>query len=299
MYLVTGAGGGVGSVSTRVVEALLSEGEQVRAMVHREDGRANRLRQLGAEVVVGDLTDTNQVVAAMRGVSRMFFNMSVSQEYLTATAVVCAAALEGSDIGLIVNMSQMTVSQMTLTSSEESRQQRLHWLCEHIMNWSSVPVVHIRPTVFLDNPLFTVLAQLSIRERGELALPFGTGRTSPIGAADVARVATTLLHNRATGTGEVYELTGPELLNLDELAERYARALNRPVTAVDIDYDEWVRHYLHRSGLVEHVQQHIATMARLHREGRYARMSDDFEKVTGQPPQTVDAYIAAHPESYS
>jgi len=53
MYLVTGAGGGVGSVSRRVVELLLDDGEHVRAMVHRDDDRADQLRALGAEVVGG------------------------------------------------------------------------------------------------------------------------------------------------------------------------------------------------------------------------------------------------------
>jgi hypothetical protein len=71
-----------------------------------------------------------------------------------------------------------------LTSNQESSQQRLLWLAEQIMNWSGVPVVHVRPTVLLDNPLFTVLARRSVRERGVLALPFGTGRTSPIAADD-------------------------------------------------------------------------------------------------------------------
>jgi hypothetical protein len=69
---------------------------------------------------------------------------------------------------VIVNMSQMTVAQMTLTSTEESRQQRLFWVAEQIMNWSGVPVVHVRPTVLLDNPLFTVLARRSVRERDVL-----------------------------------------------------------------------------------------------------------------------------------
>ena len=73
---------------------------------------------------------------------------------------------------------------MTLTSSEESHQQRLFWLGEQIMNWSGLPVVHVRPTVLLDNPLFTMLARRSVRERDVLALPFGTGRTSPIAVVD-------------------------------------------------------------------------------------------------------------------
>src|SRR6202035_5792094 len=93
----------------------------------------------------------------------------------------------------LVNMSQMTVSQMTATSTEESRQQRLHWLAEHVSDWPGLPGVHIRPTVFLDNPLFTVLAARSIRENGQLALPFGSGRTSPVAAADVAAVVANVL----------------------------------------------------------------------------------------------------------
>lgn len=56
MFLITGAGGGVGSVSRRVVAELRAADEPVRAMVRRDDVRADGLRDLGAEVVVGDLT---------------------------------------------------------------------------------------------------------------------------------------------------------------------------------------------------------------------------------------------------
>ena len=92
-----------------------------------------RLRELGAEVVVGDLTNPQDVANAMAGVDRMFFNMSVSPDYLTATSIVCAVAREAAPVEVIVNMSQMTVSQMTLTSTSESKQHRLHWLAEHII----------------------------------------------------------------------------------------------------------------------------------------------------------------------
>ena len=143
--------------------------------------------------MVTDLTSQVDVVEAMRDVTRMFFNTHISSDYLQEVAIVCAAARELGALEVIVNMSQMTVSQMTLTSSEESRQQRLFWLAEQIMNWSGLPVVHVRPTVLLDNPLFTVLARRSVRERDALALPFGTGRTSPIAAEDVARVVAALL----------------------------------------------------------------------------------------------------------
>ncbi|MDT5085759.1 MAG: hypothetical protein QOJ61_2802 [Mycobacterium sp.] len=297
-YLITGAGGGVGGVSRLVVEQLLSHGAAVRAMVHRDDSRADALRALGADVIVGDLTNPVDVSAAMFGIGRMFFNMSVSADYLEATAVVCAAAQDGDGLEVLVNMSQMTVSQMTATSTEESRQQRLHWLAEHVIGWSGLPAVQIRPTVFLDNPLFTVLAARSIRENGQLAVPFGSGRTSPVAATDVAAVVVTVLRAPQDHIGAVYELTGPAALDIDGLAEQYVKALDRPITAVRLPYDEWLEH-LTQAGLDPHTQQHIATMARLHRDDRYNRLTHDVEDVTGRPAQSVQEYISQRRELFT
>jgi uncharacterized protein YbjT (DUF2867 family) len=298
MYLITGAGGGIGSISRRVVQLLLGGGAQVRAMVRRDDDRADQLRAMGADVIVGDLTSAGDIVAAMDGASRMFFNMSVSPDYLRATAEVCAVALDRGHLDVIVNMSQMTVSQMTLTSTDESKQHRLHWLAEHVLNWSGLPVIHVRPTVFLDNPLFTFLASQTVRERGVLVLPFGTGRTSPIAADDVARVVAALLRDPAGRIGQIYELTGPELLDENGLAEQYTRALKRSISAEDLPLDKWERDVLAPVGLPDHVSQHIATMARLHREGRYDRATDDVEQITGQPAHTVEQYVASNPDLF-
>src|ERR1700758_5435234 len=181
-------------------------------MVPHDASRADALRAQGAEVVTGDLTTPVDVVAAMSGITRMFFNMSVSPDYLQATTVVCVAAEELGNLEVLVNMSQMTVSQMTATSTEESKQQRLHWLAERVINWSGVPAVHVRPTVLLENPLFAMLAARSIRENGRLSLPFGNGRTSPVASDDVADVVATVLSAPADHLGAVYELTGPSTL---------------------------------------------------------------------------------------
>jgi nucleoside-diphosphate-sugar epimerase len=86
------------------IAQLRGRGERVRAVVHRDDDRAHPLRELGAEVVVGNLTDAQHVVDAMTGVDRMFFSMSV---YLQATAFVSAAALENGRLEVIMNVSQM------------------------------------------------------------------------------------------------------------------------------------------------------------------------------------------------
>ena len=297
-YLITGAGGGVAGISPRVVARLLSRGETVRAMVHHDDSRADALRAQGAEVITGDLTNPVDVFAAMSGITRMFFNMSVSPDYLQATTVVCVAAEELGNLEVLVNMSQMTVSQMTATSTEESKQQRLHWLAEHVINWSGVPAVHIRPTVLLENPLFEMLAARSIRESGRLSLPFGNGRTSPVASSDVADVVTAVLCAPQHHLGAVYELTGPATLSVDELVDQYAQALGRTITAVRPSNEEWL-HDLDEIGLPPHVQQHIATMARLHGEDRYNRSTRTVEDITGHPAQTVRQYVEEHRDLFS
>jgi len=197
----------------------------------------------------------------------------------------------------MVDLSQMTVSQMTATSTAESHHQRLHWLAEQVLNWSGLPVVHVRPTVFLDTPLFTTVAARSIKENGTIALPFGTGRTSPVAVDDIARVVATVLREPAPHIGQICELTGPRSVDMTELAAAFSRALDRPVSYVDVPLDRW-QAGLSRLGQPPHVEQHIATMAQLHRDNRYNRTADDVERVTGIPPESIETFVAAHRDLY-
>src|SRR3954447_15713047 len=263
--LVTGAAGKVGAVGRTIVELLRERHLPVRALVRQYDERAEALSATGAEIVVGDLTQGADVVRALEGCKRLYFGMSVSPPYLEATAIAAAAARERGDLEVFVNISQMTVSEMSLTQMTGSPQHRQHWLAEQVLNWSGLPVVHIRPTVFLDTPLFTTMAAQSIRENGTIALPFGTGRTSPVAVDDVARVVATVLRDPAPHSGHVYELTGPHSVTMTELAEAFSRALDRPVSYVDVPLDRW-QAGLSRMGLPPHTEQHVATMARLHRD---------------------------------
>ncbi|MFF2517532.1 NAD(P)H-binding protein [Streptomyces sp. NPDC058086] len=287
-----------GDVGRTVLDQLRAQDVPARVMVRRDDARAADLRVLGAEVVIGDLTRPETVAAALKGVGRMYFAMPVSPDQLLAATVVASVAREHGELDGLVDMSQMTVSQMTATSTGESDQQRLHWLSEQVFDWSGLPVVHVRPTAFLDNPLFTTLAARSIRDNGTIALPFGTGRTSPVAVDDVARVVATVLRDPAPHVGHVYELTGPRTVDMTEMAEEFSRALGRPVSYVDVPLDRWRSEVLVKAGLPPHTEQHIATMARLHRENRYDRASDDVERVTGVPAQTIEAFVAARRHLY-
>src|ERR1700738_435457 len=270
--LVTGAAGRVGAVGRTVTELLLNQGKAVRAMVRIEDERAQVLRELGAEVVIGDLLDLDSMHKAIAGCERMYFGMSVSDAYLAAT-VNTAAVAKHHGVKAFINMSQMTVSQMSITETTASPQHKLQWLSEQALNWSGLPVVHVRPTVFLEGFLLIVTAD-SVRESNQIRLPFGEGKTSPIAVEDVARVVATLLENPQPHIGKIYHLTGPQSENMHFYAQEYSKALGRTITYQDIPVEPWRKALLAR-GLPAHVVNHLAALGDLHRTGRFARRSDD------------------------
>jgi NAD(P)H dehydrogenase (quinone) len=297
--LVTGAAGTIGGVGRTIVELLRRRGLPVRALAHREDQRADALRATGAEVVVGDLTRGTDVARALAGCRRLYFGMSVSPPYLEATVIAAAIARERGDLEVFVNISQMTVSQMTLVNMTDSPQHRQHLLAEQVLNWSGLPVVHVRPTVFLENPLFMGLAAQSIARDDTIRLPFGGGRTSPVAAQDVAEAIVTILVNPAAHIGKVYELTGPKSQDMTGVAAEYSTALGRKITYVDVPLEQWRDQELRSLNLPEHVFKHILTMARLHAANRYDRITHDVDAITGRPASGVHDFVSKHADLFA
>jgi len=294
--LVTGAAGRVGGVGRTITEQLLKQGKTVRAMVRSEDARAQALRDMGAEVVVGDLLDLDSMHRVIAGCETMYFGMSVSDAYLAATVTVAAVA-KHYGVKAFINMSQMTLSQMSITETTTSPQHKLQWLSEQALNWSGLPVVHVRPTVFLEG-FFLLFTSDSVKESSQIKLPFGEGKTSPVAAEDVARVVAALLTDPQPHIGKIYHLTGPQSENMNFFAREYSKALGRAITYQDIPVEPW-RDALLARGLPAHLVHHLATMADLHRAGRYERMSDDVLTLTGQVPLSVQEFVRKNAATFT
>ena len=294
--LVTGAAGRVGAVGRTVTELLLKQGKAVRAMVRNDDERAQTLRDMGAEVVVGNLLDLNSMHRVIAGCETMYFGMSVSDSYLAAT-VNTAVVAKHHGVKAFINMSQMTVAQMSVTETTPSPQHKLQWLSEQALNWSGLPVVHVRPTVLLEG-FFLILTPESVRETNQIRLPFGEGKTSPVAVEDVARVMAALLAKPQPHIGKIYHLTGPQSENMDFYAQEYSKALGRTITYQDIPVEPWREGLLHRR-LPTHLVNHLATMADLHRAGRYDRMSDDVFALTGQTPLSMQEFVRKNAPTFT
>ena len=103
-FLVTGATGETGRYT---VQRLLENGHAVRAMVHKEDHRAEALRSKGAEVVVGDLFEHDDVIGATAGATAAYFCYPVRPGIIQTTAYFADAARRAG-LKAVINMSQIS-----------------------------------------------------------------------------------------------------------------------------------------------------------------------------------------------
>jgi uncharacterized protein YbjT (DUF2867 family) len=145
---------------------------------------------------------------------------------------------------------------------------------------------------------FLILTSDSVKKSNQIRLPFGEGKTSPVSAEDVARVVAELLVNPQPHIGKIYHLSGPQSENMHFYAQEYSKALGRTITYQDIPVEPWRDGLLER-GFPVHLVNHLATMADLHRAGRYDRMSDDVLTLTGQAPTSMQEFVRRNAATFT
>ena len=218
--LVSGA---TGKIGTEVVKQLLEKQYPVRAMVHKLDVRSEQLRRLGAEIVVADLFDTEQVFKAMRGTQRVFY-LPVVHPYMIQSSVAFAVAAHETKQESIVGITQWLSS-----PSHPSLLTRHHWLTDHLL--PMIPGVShtiVNPGVFGE-----VIAGFipGAAVSGTFPNFIGDGKM-PLGSnADMARVAVAALSDPVRHDGKIYRPTGPVSISLNDVAAILTKLTGRPIKA--------------------------------------------------------------------
>lgn len=283
--------GATGKTGLPVVEQLRERGLAVRAFVHREDERSDRLAALGAELAVGDFLELTSVRAATQGVDNVYFCYPPFDGLLEATSNIAVAARDAGISGL-VNMSQITAREHA--GSPLARQ---HWLSEQILDWANIGAAHVRPTFFAEDLyLFT---GASIAADGKMILPYGDGKHAPVAAEDIARVVVGILEDPAPHVGQRYVLTGPRDLSMPQVAEVLARELGRPIEYVNPPVDQW-REALERSAAFPaFLTTHLAAVAQDHQDGVFSAETDVVPRIGGRPAQSLEEFVRANRPFFS
>ncbi|MFD4475351.1 NmrA family NAD(P)-binding protein [Streptomyces sp. NPDC058471] len=281
--LVTGAAGGQqGSTGRHVVRLLLEQGQAVRALVRSDDARAAALRKLGAEVVVGDLREITDVLAAVRGVRRAFFTYPVTGGLLDAAGAFAAAARRAG-LERVVE-----VSQLAAAPDAGTPRMRQHWVAEEVFDWAGIGAVHLRAGVFFENLDFLVRAGGG----RELAMPLGPLDTvlPLISGEDVARVGAGLLTDPLPKCPDPVVLLTGQILTVGEVVETYGRGLKY----VDVSPEEWRERATELYGDT-HVVAHLDKLWELFRligsHHELYEVTPSIERFGGRAPGTLREFV--------
>lgn len=278
--LVTGATGNTGGYA---VKYLVAQKVPVRALVHKIDERSDALAALGVEIVVGDLLDLESVSAAMKGISSAFFVYTISRPgIIEATAYFAQAALENG-VGHIVNLSQFGAHRHVQSHGAQN-----HWIAERVFERSGVPVTQLRPTLFAEWFLYQAS---KIRSKSAFYLPFGDARFAPIATEDIGRVIASILADPAPHAGKSYDLFGPKILDMREVAAIFSEALGRKITYVPIDRETFAGIVKTAINADPYLVQHVTSLGQDLKDGRAAGMNDLVETLTGKQPMEMLEFI--------
>jgi uncharacterized protein YbjT (DUF2867 family) len=291
--LVTGAAGGSqGSTGRQVTSLLLEQGIPVRALVHKVDARSDDLGKQGAEVVEGDLLNPASVQAALRNIKRAYFTYPVADGLLEAAAIFAAAARDAG-LELLVNNSQFqgTPNDPAFRDLQHAPSFRnlQHRLADRIFDWAQVRAVHVQAPPYYEN--VRALVSGSVAEKSTVLLPWGADTTviPLVSAADVSRVAATLLASPGAPLQSVYPLVG-ETPTVREMVEALGRAIGRPIRYVAITDEQWANAVKER--INPHALDHLTHLWQYFRRGEQRfQVTDAIRTVTGRNPQTLEEFF--------
>jgi NAD(P)H dehydrogenase (quinone) len=287
-FLVTGATGETGRYT---VQRLLEKGHAVRALVHKEDERSEALRGTGAEVVVGDLLEHDDAIRATAGTSAAYFCYPVRPGLIQATAYFADAA-KRAGLKAVVNLSQISARE-----DSKSHAARDHWIGERVLDWSGVPVVHLRPTFFAQWLLYR-FSRATIVEDGIIDLPYGEGRHAPIAAEDQARLIAAILAEPTAHLGKTYTLHGPTELGQAGIAAAVSEVLGRKISYRPLTIPQY-HERLEKADLPEFMVQHFCAIALDYQNGIFSGEDKIIAEVTGQPPMTVQEFVTLHRNAFT
>ena len=278
--LVTGATGNVGRP---VAVGLLAAGHHVRAAVRDPQDVRSDPALASAEAVAFDFTDSSTWAAAFAGVRLMFLVRPPQLSKVKRDLLPALEAARRAGVRHVVFLSLQGAEKNKVVPHATVEK----WLRESTLDWT-----FLRPSFFFQNLSTTHCTD--IRDRDEIFVPAGRGRTAFVDAPDIAAVAVKVLSHSADHIGKAWTPTGSVALTYDEVAAALSAELGRPIRYRRPGAWRYARHarrVLRMPFGMVLVTTAIYTTARL---GLAAGLTDDVQTVLGREPHGVKDF--AHRE---
>ncbi len=278
-YFVTGATGTVGSA---VIEALLNQGENVKAGSRHPEKSRERFgdRRIGDRMKAVHFDYENpETFSAVAGTDGVFllgpplypdlFNLvSPFADYLSKNGpsrLVYLSAYGMEDLKELPFHAQM---------EEKLRQSDLDWRVA-------------RPSFFAQN--FGNYERENIEQRKMIFVPAGDGKTAFISANDIGAVVAVLLQEDPH-RHQTVALTGPQPYTYSEAADLLSRITGQTITYANPD-EETYRRVLADAGAPPMVADYMIPVYGMIKHGKVEGINGNVEKLTGKPPEALEMVL--------
>lgn len=276
--LVTGASGHLGQA---VIRHLLESYNVPAANIvaaSRDTAKLSDLAAKGVETRAADFDDSASLEKAFTGIDTLLIistdALAVPGQRLKQHQAAVAAA-QKAGVKHIAYTSMPNPDKSLVTFAPD------HLGTEEAVKASGLPYTILRNAWYLDNYIHAMPHNL---ETGTWYTATADGKVSNISRDDCARAAAAVLA-KGKAENKIYTLTGPELLDADEIAALVSKATGKPLATVKVSADD-LRKGIESAGMPGFVAAMLASANANIAAGNFELLTDDYETLTGKKPQT-------------
>ena len=277
MILLTGATGKTGSATAK---ALNEKGITFRALIRNEEKRGD-IESLGGEVVIGSIENKEAVDQSMVDVETALILLPNSENQLSLEKQLVDSAKQAG-AKRVVKMSSIEA-----TPDATSPIPKLHLESEEYIKQSGLNWTMIKPNFYMQNLLASAG---TIKDQGKIFLPMGEGKTGMIDTTDVGKVLAKVLSEDGHESIN-HEITGPEILSFNEVAEIFSKGLDKQVDYVDVPlaaYKETLGQFLTNQWHLDAVIDLFKGIA----DGGIEEKTDTYSELMGESPKSLSEFIS-------
>ena len=272
--LVTGATGNTGSL---LVPALLRAGVDVRILV-RDEAKAKPLKDLGAEVVLGDLDKPETILPAVKNVDKIYLLTWNGETQLQQAKNVIDAAKKSGNPHIVRH---------SMWGSENSRIIKQGYKIEEILKASGLPWTILKPTFYMQN---TMMAAQTISSDGVIYWDMKDGKLGMIDVRDIADAAFAVITGKGH-EGKEYILTGPEAISFNDVAKIFSNVLDTEIKYVSVPGEAALQSMV-GMGLPEWIAKGYVELSEGFSENFANSTTRNVEILTGHPSRSFEQFAS-------
>ncbi len=278
--IVSGASGGFAG---EAIQALLRRGvglEQL-VLVSRTPEKLSAYATNGAQVRSGDFSKPETLDAAFKGGAQLLLISTNSADDRVAQHTAAISAARRAGVRRIVYTSFINA-----TTENPAAIARDHRLTEEALAKSGVMYTILRNQLYMDG-LIAEAAQAV--KTGDLYTNGGRGKWAPVARRDcadaAAMVLTTSGHER-----KIYDITGPDLLNRQELAKLVMDVTGKRVRVVEVDDATFIERAI-QAGMPETAAKVSASFGLAIRANALNIRTEALQILLGRKPISVREFL--------